>query len=428
MTVSAASDPAPVVVGANHRSSTLALRDALFVEDAGLAAFLARLRDLGLGQALVLSTCDRVDVLTCDAEPDRAAGAVMLALAERAGQPAAGLGDQIYTLAGEPAVRHLFATAAALDSQVIGEPQILGQVKAAHRQCRDGGMIGPELETLVQAAFAAAKRVRSETRVAEGPASIATATVQLARDLHGDLERCDGLLVGGGDMGELVAESLLAAKLRRLVVTAPRLSRAEPVAHALGCHLAPFDQLPALLAEADIVLTAVGGRHTVIAAEAVQAALKKRRRKPIFLVDVAIPGDIEPAVDRVDGAFLYDLADLERVAMEGRASREAAAHAAWQIIDGEVAGFLRGRAARQAVPAIVALRGRFEAVRGQVLAEAGDDAERATRLLINRLLHDPSEVLREIAGTIGLEAGDDAEWRRTEQALRRLFRLERDEG
>jgi glutamyl-tRNA reductase len=411
----------PIIVGANHRSSSLALRDVLFVDDAAQPDFLAALRNAGLVQALALSTCDRVEVLALHHDPAVAEMVVREALAHRGGVTTDGLAGQLYTFVDEAAVRHCFAVTSSLDSLIIGEPHVLGQVKACHRMARDAGLCGAELEALLAAAYAAAKRVRSETAVAERPVSIASAAVQFARDLHGDLAECVGVLIGAGEMGELVAESLLAAGLHRMVVTAPRQSRAEVVAEGLDCHVAAFEELPELLIGSDIVLTSLGARHTVIGPEQIQAALRRRRRKPIFLVDAGIPGDIDTAVNRVDGAYLYDLTDLERVAMEGRATREAAARQAWAIVDEELSAFSRGRAARVAVPAIVALRGHFDAVRDQVLAEAGGDAEKATRLLVSRLLHDPSEAMKDIAGT-GDPAGEM--WVVAERLLKRLFRLE----
>lgn len=352
--------PRFVIVGANHRSASLSLRDQLFVDDAGAGEFLVALKARGLHEALVLSTCDRVEVWASHHDNDMAAGLICEAFAVRADLSAPALSGQLYTMAGDQAVHHAFAVASALDSLVIGEPHVAGQVKTAHRLARDAGTCGPELETVLQAAFGAAKRVRSETRIGEGPVSIAAAAVQLARDLHGELSGCSGLVVGAGDMGELVAESLLAAGLARLTVTAPRASRAEALAQSLNAHVVPFDEMKDALAGADVVVASTAGRHFLVTADAVTAALKKRRRKPIFLVDAGIPGDIEPAVNRVDGAFLYDLNDLERVALEGRATREQAARAAWAILGDEVTGFLKGRAARVAVPAIVSLRQRFE--------------------------------------------------------------------
>jgi len=296
---------------------------------------------------------------------------------------------------------------------------------------RDAGMTGSELEAVLQAAYASAKRVRSETAIDERPVSIAAAAARLAQDLHGDLSRCTGLLMAGGDMGELVAKGLISAGLGHLMVTHPKESRAETAARNLDCHVVPFDTLAASLAEADIVLTSMGTRRYTVTADMVSSALRKRRHAPIFLVDTAIPGDIEPSVNRIEEAFLYDLNDLERVAMEGRAIREGEAVAARGIINAEVADFLRGRAERTAVPAVVRLRQHFETMRDGVLADAGDDAQKATRLLVNRLLHAPSEMLRRLAAEAAARDdanakagnGADPDLETVEQTLRRLFGL-----
>jgi glutamyl-tRNA reductase len=415
--MSPAAAPRLLVVGANHRSASLSLRDQLFVDDNAALAFLSDLKERGLHESLVISTCDRVEVWASHHDDEAAARIVSEAFAARTGLPVAALAGQLYELASAEAVTHCFAVTASLDSLVIGEPHVLGQVKTAHRLARDAGTLGVELENVLQAAFATAKRVRSETRIGEGPVSIAAAAVQMAREVHGDLDRARGLLVGAGDMGELVAESLLAAGLSWLAVTAPRASRAEALAQTLNGHVLPFEDLRESLAGADIVVCSMGARTVALTADMMVGALKKRRRKPMFVVDAGIPGDVEPAVNRLDGAFLYDLSDLERVAQEGRAGREQAARAARTILEAEIAGFLKGRAGRAAVPAIIALRQRFEDTREAVLAEAGGDAAEATRLLINRLLHAPSEALKGAAA-------ENAEWRAMEKTLKTLFRLD----
>ena len=392
-----------VIVGANHRSDSLGVRDLLFVDDAEAPSFL---HALPVPECLILSTCDRVEVWAWDHDPEP----LRRALLERAADAA------LYVLTGDAALRHALAVTAALDSLIIGEPQVPGQVKAAARLARAAGTMGPGLEGVLDAALSAAKRVRTETAVGEGPVSIAAAACQLARDLHGDLSQRRALLVGAGDMGELVAESLLAAGLNHLDVTAPRASRAEAVARALGVHVIPYETLAEILPLADIVLSAVGGRMAVFGSDAVARALKARRRRPVFLVDCAIPGDIDPAVNRLDGAFLYDLTDLEKVAMKGRSNREQAANAAWAILDHEVAAYGQQQSQRQAVPAIVGLRQHFETQRQAIVAEQ-ISADEATRLLVNRLLHDPSEVLKEMAAQ-----GQD--WQHMEVLLKKLFRLE----
>lgn len=407
-----------VVVGANHRSASLGLRDILYIDDTAAPDFLAGLRAAGLAEAMILSTCDRVEVWCAAPDPAQATTAISTAFAAKAGLTADGLAAHLYTLAGPDAVRHGFIVTSALDSLVIGEPHVGGQVKAAHRLARDADAVGGVLDQFIQAAFAVAKRVRNETAIGEGPVSIAAAAVQVARDLHGDLATCRALVIGTGDMGGLVAESLLAAGLSDMLVTAPRDSRAESLAHSLGCHVLPFEDLREALSGADVVLTCVGSRTPVVNAEAISQALRKRRRQPIFLVDAGIPGDIEAAVNRIENAFLYDLADLEKVALEGRATREHAARAARAIVEAETASFMRGRAARAAVPALVALREHFEATRAGVLAEIGSDVDpaEATRLLVNRLLHLPTETMKSIAA-------EGEEWQTMEKTLRKLFHL-----
>lgn len=412
-----------LIVGANHRSSPLGLRDSLFVEDAEMPAALSVLREAGLGEALLLATCDRVEVIATADDVAAATARAQDFLARRAGVDPAAVAGQIYALTGAEAVRHLFAVASALDSLVIGEPHILGQVKAAHRLCREAALSGPDLEACLQAAYATAKRVRSETAVAEGPVSVASSATQTARDLFGDLSGVRVLYAAGGvEMGDLVVESLLAHGVRDLRITARRPGRAEGLARVWQAHVVPFDAFARGLVEAEVVVTGIGGRTYAVAEEAVKAALKARRQRPILFIDAGIPGDVEPAVDRIDNAFLYDLEDLERVAEQGRAGREAAARAAWAVVAEEVEAFLRTRAERSAVPVIAALHRHFEAERARALAEGGGDAERATRLLVGRLLHDPALTLRALAADETSE-----EFKAAEALVRRLFGLEEDE-
>ncbi|MDH5749371.1 MAG: glutamyl-tRNA reductase, partial [Rhodospirillales bacterium] len=339
-----------LVVGANHRSSSLALRDRLFVEDADLPVFFGKLQDAGIDQAVVLSTCDRIEVHSVEENHQaldevhlETAGKIVSVLAGRAGATAEELESQLYVLRGEAAVRHVFAVTSSLDSLVIGEPQVLGQIKAGHRMSRDAGMT-KNLEPIFQAAYAVAKRVRTETEIGRRPVSIAATAVQSVRDLHGDLDRCSGLLIGVGEMGELVAEQLVSSGLGQLTVIHPMENRSGTLARKLGCHAAPMEALAGLLPGADIVLTALGKRQHVLTADMVSGALKARRHKPMFLVDTAIPGDIEPAVSRLEEAFLYDLGDLEHIALQGLASREMESKAAWNIVDVEVSRFLHGQA------------------------------------------------------------------------------------
>ncbi len=410
-------DPAAglLMVGVNHHSATARLRDQLFVEPGDQPALLAEIQAAGLSEALVLSTCDRVEVLAAADDPAAAAAQLLSLLAGRAGLPTSALEGQTYRAEGRDAAAHLFAVAASLESQVIGEPQVLGQVKDSHRLASAAGATGPRLEAVLQAAYGAAKRVRSETAIAEQPSTIAASALQVARRIHGDLGRTSAVLLGLGEMGELLADELHGAGVSHLMVLHESLRRAEASAHRLGCHFRAWEELPQAFADADIVVAASGSGHfTVVTADA-EAALKRRRRRPIFFIDAAVPGDVDPAVAELDGAFVYDLADLEAVALEGRASRQATAEAARRILDRELGAFLRGRAERAAIPAVAALRGRFEAVRAEVLNGPGLDAAEATRRLVNQLLHGPSEALRRAA------AADAEEAAGLETALDTLF-------
>ena len=409
-----------IVIGASHRSSPHELRDRFALIENDLASALERLREAGLGEAALLATCDRVELVTTAGDRTRAAEIFTALFAERTGMPNEVVAAALYHHEGKAALRHLFAVASALDSLVIGEPQVLGQVKAAHRLAAELGVAGAALESAFAAAYAAARRVRRETRIAERPVSIAAAALQLARDIHGDLGRCAALLLGAGEMGELMADQFQRAGLARLVVCGP-LARAERVAQRFAANLAPLEQLDDALAAADIVISALGSGRAILTVQRVAAALRRRPRRPIFVIDATIPADAEPAVNDLDGAFLYDLGDLERVALAGRVTREAAAQEAWRIVDDELAAFAERDAARRAVPAVVALRRHVEQLRAEALAESRGDAEAATRLLASRLLHAPSEVLRELAGA----APDEAE--SMEALLRRLFRLGGDE-
>ena len=411
-----------VIVGVSHRTGTAALRERLFMEETGQAELLSQLRNAGVRQALVLSTCDRTEIHVVDADSARSAAAALDTLGRHAHVPPAEISAQGYSLSGVPALRHLFAIAASLDSVVIGEPQVLGQVKDSHRLAATAGLMGPELESALRAAYGAAKRVRSETAVGERPISIAAAAIQMARRVHGDLARCSALLFGGGEMGELMAEQLRQAGLARLFVLHRSDQRATLIAHRLGGHVRPFGDVPAALADADILIAALGDERQSITAATVRAALRARRQRPMLCIDSAVPGDIEKAVHDLDGAYLFDLGDLERLAVEGQAARMAATQPAWAIVDAEVARFQAAEGARQAVPTLVALRNHFEAARAQVIAEnPGADAATVTRLLVNRLLHAPSAALRDLAANAAMDG--DGELMALERLLTRLFGL-----
>ncbi len=417
--MSAQGDARIFAVGANHRSSGALLRDRLFIDDAMVPRTLDRLRDAGLAQAIVLSTCDRIEIQGLHPEAERMATVIRDDFCATSNVGGNEITDQSYAHYDDTALRHIFAVAASLDSQVIGEPQVLGQVRAAHRLSADCGMMGPEFEAVLQAAYSVAKRVRTETQITRRPVSIASAAAQVAQDLHGDLSRCRALIIGLGEIGELIHDHMRQAGLRDTAMTGPS-QRVESAARRAGLHFAPLEDLAAEVASSDIVVSAAGTGRRIVTAALVESALRQRRRRPILFLDGGVPQDMETTLERHDGAYLYSLDDLEQVALQGRTQRQEASADAWRLIDEGVAAWHRQRAERDAVPSVVALREHFEQVRQGVLAENPDAGpEEVTRLLINRLLHRPSTALRDLAAAE--EGGSGVSRNQVERLLGRLF-------
>ena len=420
--------PELFVAGLSHRTAPAELRDRILTEElaGGPEELLRRLGATGIAQAMVLATCDRIEVLGAAAAPAAAAEAALAQLAERSGLAFSLVEPHAYRLVGAPALRHLFSVASSLDSMVVGEPQVLGQVKAAHRLAAEAGRIGPDLDACLQAAYAAAKRVRSETELAEQPVSLAAVAAKLARNLHGELSAAQALLIGFGEMGAVIARALQAHGLRDLWVASASPARGGAFAKELGARHRPIAELASALDHADIVIAAAAASGPVLGREAVDAALRRRRRRPMLLIDLGVPGDVAPEVDDLEDAFLYALEDLERIAEGGRARRDRAVTAATAILEEELDRWSRERATRAAVPALVALRRHFERARAQVLAHGGGmDAEAATRLLVNRLLHEPTTALKSLSAE---PAHTAEERRRIERTLLKLFGVERRYG
>lgn len=408
-----------LVVGVNHKTAPELLRERLQGDDADVFRLLMRCRDIGLDQAMAIVTCDRCDIWSC-VEPQQAEAmsrAIGGLLAEAADLDIAEIMPRLQIAQGESALRYAFAVAASLESAVVGEPQVLGQVKAAHQLAAKAMMSGPVLDHVLDAILHAAKRVRRETSIAAQSVSMAACVVSVVRQMHGDLNSLSGLLIGDGDMGELMLDHLRSAGLQRWTILHGNDRHGRAAAERQKLHWRPYAELAPAIAAADLVIAAQDSPRVLIEPGLIKSALKARRRRPILLVDAAVPGDIDPAVSALYDAFLYTLDDLERLAMEGRRHRGDATSEAWAIIDEALEGYHRQRQALAATPLITDLRATFEAQRQEVLAAAqGADAEEVTRRLINRLLHQPSVTLKQAAG--------DPD---TEQVVRRLFDLPKNE-
>ncbi len=406
-----------VLVGVSHRTAPLEVREGLAFPKDRMAEALLRLREEAeLDEAMILSTCNRVEIYargraTVNGPAPDAAARIESFLARFHGRPPDSLGDAVYRMAGEDAIRHAFRVAASLESMVVGEPQILGQVKEAYHAAESAGTLGATLNALRNRSLAAAKRARTETGIGHNAVSIAHVAVELAKKIFGDLGDKNVLLVGAGKMSELAARTLVRTGARATVLGGRTFERATELAAALGGRAAPLESLRAELAAADIVISGTGAAGLVIHRDDVVAARKDRRgrhRRPLFLIDIAVPRDIESSVGKLGGVFLYDLDDLRAVAESNLRERMKEASAAEALVDREVHQFLDWLKARDAVPLVVALRQRAEDIRrgeldkarrrmGPLTPQQEEALDAATTAIVNKLLHSPMVHLKEAA-------------------------------
>jgi glutamyl-tRNA reductase len=388
------------VLGLNHQTAPVGLRERVAFDAVALPAALSSLRALPeVSEAAVLSTCNRTELYAI-AENDRALSDWLTTHAE-------GLDGYLYRHSDADAVRHLFRVATGLDSMVLGEPQILGQVKEAWVAARENGALGNGLDRLFQQTFAVAKRARTDTRVGANPVSVASTAVRLAQNSFARLDESTVLLIGAGETIELAARHLSEGKVRRLLIANRTLSHAQELATRHGGYALPLTELDRHLAEADVVFSATASREPILAQAQVAAALARRRHKPMLLFDLAVPRDIQPGVAELDDAYLYTVDDLERAVEDNRRSRREAAEAAEAIIELQVARYIENLHASSRQEPLKRLRAHGDAAREDVLAKArqqlanGRDAEEVldflAHTLTNRLLHPPTAALREAA-------------------------------
>ncbi|MBP3975288.1 glutamyl-tRNA reductase [Pseudoxanthomonas spadix] len=388
------------VLGLNHQTAPVSLRERVAFAGEALPQALGALRALPqVSEAALLSTCNRTELYAVaeDAAP----------LVQWLATHGEGLDTYLYRHRDAEAVRHLFRVATGLDSMVLGEPQILGQVKDAWVLARRHQALGNRLDRLFQQAFAVAKRVRTDTRVGANPVSVASTAVRLAQNAFARLSDSTVLLVGAGETIELAARHLSQAKVRRLLVANRTLSHAQALASRHGGVALPLTELDRHLAEADVVFSATAAREPVIACAQVAQALKRRRHKPMMLFDLAVPRDIEASVAELDDAYLYTVDDLERAVEDNRRSRREAADEAETLIDLQVARFVDVLQAGSRQEPLKRLRAYGDAARQEVLGKAqaqlanGRDPaqvlEFLAHTLTNRLLHPPTSALREAA-------------------------------
>ena len=392
------------VLGLNHKTAPVALREKVaFSEERLLIALRTLRQEAGVAEVVILSTCNRTEVYWSGS----ASGAELSNWLERHHGNNLNLAPSLYVHQEQRAVEHAFSVASGLDSMVLGEAQILGQLKDAYRAAQQAGSTGPSLNKLFQAAFSAAKRVRSETRIGENAVSIASATVSLARRMYSDLSAHTALMVGAGDMNALTARHFMSAGVKRLVIANRTLGRAQALAAELKAHAVGLKDLDKELAQADIVITCTASAVPLITRSAAETAIRARRRRPIFMVDLAVPRDIDPAVADLEDVYLFSIDDLQQLIDENRQQRAVAAGGARLVIDEEVARFLTESRAQDAGPAIRALRQQADGIRSHTVEQArrllaaGKSADEVidylANTLTNRLLHTPTQALRQAA-------------------------------
>ncbi len=392
-------------LGVNHHTAPLSVREQISFDLTRLPEALHDLlRAKQVREAAILSTCNRTELYCAANQPET----VLEWLAEYHALPARNIAPYLYTHPHQGAVRHMFRVASGLDSMVLGEPQILGQMKQAARLAEEAGTLGVMLNKLFQRTFAVAKEVRSTTAIGANIVSMAAAAVHLAERIFEDIRHQKVLFVGAGEMIELCAAHFAGAQPQRLTITNRTLDKAESLAARFGGDAMPLDQLSERLAEYDVVVVCTASPLPIVGLGMVKRAIKSRKFRPMVMVDLAVPRNIEADVDKLDDVFLYTLDDLGQIVEQGLESRQAAVIEAEAIIDTQVQEFLQWVAAREVVPTIRALRDNAERIRRHELEHAmkmlkrGDDPaqvlEAMSRGLTNKIMHGPTQALNQAEG------------------------------
>ena len=413
------------ILGLNHNTAPVEIREqVVFAGDEVPRALKDLLQIDGVDEAILLSTCNRTEfyVMTSDGGRERLTSWLQN---DRSLDPS--FNDSMFTLEEEDAIRHIFRVACGLDSMVLGEPQILGQLKDAFRQAQQAKTLGRRLSLLMQHTFGVAKKIRTDTEIGASPVSVASAAVNLASQFFAGFGKHTALLVGAGATIELVAKHLTKKQIGRLFVANRSVERAQDLAGRFGGFALPLSEIEGTLPEADILITSTAATEPVITREQFEAAIKTRKHKPVFAVDIAVPRDIEASVGDLKDVYLYTIDDLDKVILEGQGNREAAAIEAGRLLDEEIVRYASIERSKEVVPVIAALREQSQLVCDDVAAQArrriarGESAEDAvafaTASLMKKLLHKPSVTLRKAGEASDQELID---------AARRLFGLDRD--
>ena len=394
-------------LGINYRSASLDIREkVVFAPENMTKALQSLIKAIDVTEASILSTCNRTEIyLVTPNDADNSIEKVLDWLASYHKVLPEILLNSFYTYEDENAVRHLMRVASGLDSMILGEPQILGQLKSSYAVAQEAGTVATKLNQLYQQAFFVAKRVRTETAIGQNPVSVAYAGVKLSQQIFSNFKDVHVLLIGAGETIELVAKHLLEKKVGSITVSNRTLRRAEELAEEFGAHAILFSDIPEFLEKADILISSTGSQLPILGKGAVESAIKKRKHKPMFMLDLAVPRDIEPEVANLDDVYLFTIDDLQEVILENMRSREDAADKAKKIIEDGVNEWKKQIRGLDAVAVIRAFRKNIEKTRDIETEKAltslksGQDPEgvlkNLARSLTNKLMHSPSRKLKE---------------------------------
>jgi glutamyl-tRNA reductase len=417
-----------VLIGLNHNTAPVDLRECIAFSEGDYRAALARLADITvMDEAMLLSTCNRVEVLVVSKKPDEAIQETKLFLSRFNDLPIERFDKSLYIFRGDEAVRHIFRVAASLDSMVLGEPQILGQIKAAYQAATQSKTSGVLLNRLLHRTFFVAKRVRSETGIGDNAVSISYAAIELGRKIFDALKDKKVLLIGAGEMAELAVEHLIRHKAQDIYVANRTFERGVNLAKKFKGQPIRFEEIFDTLQYVDIIISSTGSADFIIRKKQVKAVMKKRRNSPLFFIDIAVPRDIDPDINRLNNAYVYDIDDLKGVIEENLEDRRKEAAKAERIIDEAVIRFREWYENLDVVPTIVALRSKMEAIAGSELEKTlqtlrhlpetdRDAMVRMMQAIINKIMHNPTRLLKSDSSHINKSAYLDF--------TRRLFKLD----
>jgi glutamyl-tRNA reductase len=422
-----------LVLGVSHHTAPLELRERLDFQTRGVDQALRAVAQRGIArEAIVLSTCNRAEIYVACDDVGTARADLSRFIADFHGVDSSVLAPHIYDAADLDAARHLFRVAAGLDSLVVGEPQILGQVKEAHTLATGARLTGPILNRLFTSSFSVGKRVRSETSLGSGAVSVSFAAVALARKIFGALDGRSVLVVGAGEMGKLTARHMKSHGVSHITIVSRTMAHAARTAEAIGgANVAPWVDLDAAMSSSDIVIAATGAAAPILTKARIESVMRPRRNRPLFLIDIAMPRDVEPAAGEIEQVFLYNIDDLQASVQENLARRTNEVTHAERIVSEEVEKFGQWLRSRSAIPTVVALRQRFDDIRRAELdrlefklsslpPDARARVDEVTRLIVEKLLLTPTEQLKSLrdADLIGAYT----------EALTRLFALTEHSG